>query len=100
MVANVLVSTHDLFRLRLSLPDFWNIPGTHGFLAFLRDMFYGVLSDGDWQERFNTSGPCEISEKMFSIGRAGYIRLGNENRHPLEAMLGLEMATTFWWFSI
>ena len=88
------INSRPIPQVRLSLPDFWNIPGTNGFLAFKGYISYGILSDGEWQEHFNSTG-SKYQKNVLYCGRAGYIRLGNEKRHPLEAMLGLEMATTF-----
>ena len=88
------INSRPIPQARLSLPDFWNIPGTNGFLALKGFVSYGMLTDGAWQENFNTSG-SKYQKNVLYCGRAAYIRLGNEQRHPLEVNFGLEMATTF-----
>lgn len=88
------INARPIPQIRLGIPEFWDIPGTRGFLALKGHISCSILTDGEWQEHFNTSG-SKYKKNVLYCGRAAYIRLGNENRHPLEAMLGLEMATTF-----
>lgn len=84
-------------QLRAELADWWNITGRAHFLSIRGHVAYGMLTDGDWQERF-VGG--EESRKVFSKNvlyhsKAGYFRLGDERRFPLTGMFGLEMVSTF-----
>lgn len=84
-------------QLRAELADWWNITGRAHFLSIRGHVAYGMLTDGDWQERF-VGG--EESRKVFAKNvlyhsKAGYFRLGDERRFPLTGMFGLEMVSTF-----
>ncbi len=88
------INSRPVPQVRLSLPSFINIPGTKGLLSFKGHLSYGILTDGAWQEHFNTS-KSKYQKNVLYHSKALYLRLGNEQRHPLEVNFGLEMATTF-----
>jgi len=88
------INARPVPQVRLSLPDFWNIPGTKGFLALKGHFSYGILTDGSWQKDFNTSG-SKYQKNVLYHSKAGYLRLGNEKKFPLTVEAGLEMATLF-----
>lgn len=84
-------------QLRAELADWWDITGRAHFLSIRGHVAYGMLTDGDWQERF-VGG--EESRKVFAKNvlyhsKAGYFRWGDERRFPLTGMFGLEMVSTF-----
>ncbi len=88
------INSRPVPQVRISLPDYWEIPGLRGFLALKGHISYGIMTDGSWQESFNTSG-SKYQKNVLYHSKAGYLRFGNEKKHPLEATFGLEMATTF-----
>lgn len=84
-------------QLRAELADWWNITGHAHFLSIKGHAAYGMMTDGDWQERF-VGG--EDSNKIFAKktlyhSKAGYFKLGDERRFPLTGMFGLEMVAMF-----
>lgn len=88
------INARPVPQIRLSLPEYWNIPGLKGMLALKGHIAYGMMTDGAWQQSFNTDG-SKYQKNVLYHSKAGYLRIGNEQKHPLEATLGLEMATTF-----
>lgn len=81
-------------QVRLSLPDFWNIPGTHGWLALKGHIAYGKFTDGGWQESFVAKGQTR-SDGVLYHSKAGFLRIGNKDKFPLTFTGGLEMAAQF-----
>ena len=81
-------------QIRLELPEYWNIPGTKGWLAIKGHLAYGCYTDGHWQKSFfNETSPYSINALYHS--KAGFMRFGNENKFPLTAEIGLHMVTQF-----
>lgn len=78
-------------QVRVSLPDYWIIPGTHGWLSFKGQLAYGRPTDDCWQKDF-THKQKLYTESTLYHEKAGYFRIGPKNI-TLEA--GLEMATQF-----
>ena len=58
------INSRPIPQVRLSLPDFWNIPGTKGFLAFKGHLSHGMLTDGDG--RNNLIRRNQNIRKMYS----------------------------------
>ncbi len=79
--------------IRLSLPDYWNIPGTKGWLGIKGHFFYGMQTDDGWQKDF-TDGKSKFTEHTKLHTKAGYLRVGREDR-PFNVEMGLEMACQF-----
>ena len=81
--------------IRLSLPDYYDLPFTHRWLAIKGHVSYGWVTDGDWQERY-TQGLTRHTRQTMLHTKAGYLRIGPADaRHPLSAEIGLEMACQF-----
>ena len=81
-------------QVRIELPAYWNIPGTKGWLGIKGHLAYGWFSDGKWQkEFFNETSPR--SENTLYHSKAGFMRIGNEDKFPLTAEIGLHMVTQF-----
>lgn len=84
-------------QLRAELTDWVNFTGKAHFMAFRGHASYGMMTDGNWQERF-VGG--EESRRVFAKNvlyhsKAGYFKVGDERRFPLTGMFGLEMVSMF-----
>lgn len=80
-------------ELRLSLPDYWAIPGTKGFLSFKGHIAYGGYTDNHFQENF-AKGYGSYDQNVLMHTKAGYLRFGKEDK-PFNVEAGLEMASQF-----
>lgn len=81
--------------LRLELPSYWSIPATHDWLSLRGHLFYGMMTDGNFQQDW-TEGQYRYSQDVLLHTKAGYLRIGPENEaHPYSLELGLEMACQF-----
>ena len=81
--------------VRVTLPSYYEIPGTHRWLGIKGHLFYGWLTDGDWQQRW-TSGQYRYDQGSLLHTKAGYLRVGPDDaQHPFVLELGLEMACQF-----
>ena len=81
-------------QVRLELQEYWNIPGTKGWLAIKGHLAYGWQSDGSWQERFFSETSPRANNTLYH-SKAGFMRFGNEEKFPLTAEMGLHMVTQF-----
>lgn len=81
-------------QLRIELPRFWNIPGTHGWLALRGHIAYGRFADNGWKRDF-TAPNATRAEGVWYHSKAGFVRVGNPERFPLTLTGGLEMAAQF-----
>ena len=81
-------------QVRLELPEYWNIPGTKGWLAIKGHLAYGWQSDGNWQEKFFSETSPRANNTLYH-SKAGFMRFGNEEIFPLTAEIGLHMVTQF-----
>ncbi len=81
-------------QIRIEIPEYWNIPGTKGWLGIKGHLAYGFFTHGKWQkEFFNEHSPR--TEKLLYHSKSGYMRIGNESKFPLTAEIGIQMATQF-----
>lgn len=78
--------------VRLEIPDFWQI---NNWLGIKGHIAYGWYTDNGWQKDFiaNTSNVYSANSKFHS--KAGFIKIGNENKFPITVIAGLQMATQF-----
>lgn len=80
-------------ELRISLPDYWNVPGTRGFLGLKGHLAVGMYTDNSFQKDF-TKGLSSYDEDVLMHTKAGYLRFGKEEK-PFTVEAGLEMASQF-----
>jgi hypothetical protein len=85
------INARPVPQVRLSIPDYWVVPGTKNWLALKGHIAYGRMTDDNWQQRF-TNNWGHRTEGVMLHTKAGYLRIGPKNI-TLEA--GLEMATQF-----
>ncbi len=88
------INARPVPEVRLGLPTYWNITGRGNWAAIRGHISYGVLTDGAFQKSY-VGKDQNYAEKVRYHSKAGYLRLGNEDKFPLTFEGGLEMATTF-----
>ncbi len=81
-------------QVRLELPDFWVIPGTRNWLAIKGHFAYGAFTDGGWKEDHHGAGVTYTKGVLYH-SKAGYLRVGNEEKFPLTFVGGLQMKAQF-----
>ncbi len=80
-------------EVRLSLPHYWDIPGTHGFLGVKGHVAFGMYTDNGFQRDF-THEMHSYNQDVLMHTKAGYLRFGKEER-AFNVEAGLEMASQF-----
>ena len=89
------INARPVPALRLEVPDYYDIPGTHRWLGFRGHISYGWTTDGNWQEEW-TRGETKYAQDVMLHTKAGYLRVGpDDEQHPFVLELGLEMACQF-----
>lgn len=81
-------------QVRIELPEYWNIPGTKGWLGIKGHLAYGIFTDGAWQEKFFDESSPRATNTLYH-SKAGFMRFGNETKFPLTAEIGLHMVSQF-----
>jgi len=81
-------------QVRIELPEYWNIPGTNGWIGIKGHLAYGMFTDGSWQKDYFTETSAHCSDVLYH-SKAGLVRIGNEEKLPLTAEIGLHMVTQF-----
>lgn len=87
------INARPVPAVRLSLPDYWEVPGTNGWVSLKGHISYGMTTDDQWQKDF-TQQQTRYTEHSLLHTKAGYLRIGKEH-HPLTVELGLEMACQY-----
>ena len=87
------INARPVPQVRLSLPDYWDVPLTRGWLGLKGHFAYGRMTDDGWQRDF-THELSKYTEDVFLHTKAGYLRLHKPgSRFTIEG--GLEMACEF-----
>ncbi|MDO4819607.1 MAG: capsule assembly Wzi family protein [Prevotella sp.] len=87
------INARPVPQVRVELPEYWDIPGLHGWLAFKGHLAYGRLTDDNWQRDFVDEGE-KYSRATRYHSKAGYLKfLPDRYRFQIEA--GLEMGALF-----
>ena len=92
------INARPIPQLRLELPDWWNISGKAKLVFIKGHLAYGMTTDNGWKEDFNpnwqTNGDL-MSKGVWYHSKAGYLKIGNAKKFPLEFVGGLEMISQF-----
>uniref|UniRef100_A0AB33J0B8 Capsule assembly Wzi family protein n=1 Tax=Prevotella sp. GTC17259 TaxID=3236795 RepID=A0AB33J0B8_9BACT len=89
------INARPVPQVRLSLPEYWILPLTDGWLRIKGHVAYGRMTDDGWQHDF-TKKRSRYADDVLYHSKAGYLMIGNPDRFmPLSLELGLEMAATF-----
>ena len=87
------INARPIPGVRLSLPDYWTVPYTHGWLGVKGHIAYGMQTDDNWQKEF-TDEPFKRTEHAKLHTKAGYLHIGKQGK-PISVELGLEMACQY-----
>ena len=87
------INARPVPSVRLSIPDYWAIPGTKGWLSLKGHISYGITTDYGWQKDF-THYEHSYTEDTKLHTNAGYLKIGKAKR-PISLELGLEMACQY-----
>lgn len=88
------INARPIPQVRLEVPDFWTIPGTGNWLAIKGRLGYGLYTDNQWQREFVRDGAAYTKNTLYHT-KAGWLRIGNDEKFPLSFTAGLEMNTQF-----
>lgn len=88
------INARPIPQVRLEVPDFWTIPGTGNWLAIKGRLGYGLYTDNQWQREFVRDGAAYTKNTLYHT-KAGWLRIGDDEKFPLSFTAGLEMNTQF-----
>lgn len=89
------INARPVPQVRIALADYWDIPGTKGWLGIKGHLAYGMTTDDKWQKTF-TAKQSKYTENALYHSKAGYLKIGNDYKFlPVSLELGVEMATLF-----
>lgn len=81
-------------QVRFALPEYWSITGRSNWAAIKGYIAYGMLTDGRFAENYVAEGQHYARHALYHA-KAGYLRIGNDEKFPLTFEGGLEMACQF-----
>ena len=88
------INARPIPQVRIALPDYLNIPGTHGWLGIKGHIAFGKTTDGNWQEDVAGKDQKYTTNTLYH-SKAGFIKIGKEDQCGLSVEFGLEMACIF-----
>lgn len=88
------INARPIPEIRIEVPDFWTIPGTRDWLALRGRFGFGMFTDNKWQRDF-TDRKHNYVQNYYYHTKAGFLRVGNEEKFPVTVVGGLEMNTQF-----
>lgn len=83
------INARPMPGIRLAFDDY--VPFLHGWMGFKGHFFYGMQTDGHFQERMESN---RYLKDVLVHHKSGFLRFGKPDR-PLTIEVGLEMATQF-----
>ena len=87
------VNARPVPGIRLSLPNYWDIPFAKGWVGVKGHISYGMQTDDNWQKDF-TKCQSRYTEHAKLHTKAGYLRIGKQEK-PFNVELGLEMGCQY-----
>ena len=88
------INSRPIPDVRFEIPEYISLTGKSNWVGIKGHFGYGMMTDGRWQEDYVSPGQ-HYAKKALYHSKAGYLRLGNEDRFPLVFEGGLEMACQF-----
>ena len=88
------INARPVPEIRFEVPEYLSITGKSNWAAIKGHFGYGMMTDGRWQEDYVDEG-YHYAKKALYHSKAGYLRIGNEEKFPLVFEGGLEMACQF-----
>ena len=99
------INARPIPQVRIECPDFWTIPNTKGWIAVKGHLSYGMFTDSRWIEDFTHDARQHAIETGSALphyyknalyhSKAGYLRIGNDEKCPFSVTGGLEMCAQF-----
>lgn len=89
------VNARPIPQVRAEIEDYFTVPGTKGWFAFKGHLAYGWFTDGRWQKDFAGDVHKPYLKKVLYHSKALMLKVGNKEKFPLEAEVGLLMAAQF-----
>ncbi len=88
-------NTRPIPQIRAEIADYYTVPGTRGWFAFKGHIAYGRFTDDRWQRDFAHDCHRPYVEDILYHSKALMLKVGNKNRFPLEAEVGMLMSAQF-----
>ena len=82
-------------QVRIGLNDYWHVPLTKDWVAIKAHAAFGIMTDAPWETVAAKGSVNKYNRYTRYHEKAGYLRIGNEEKFPLSLTLGLEMAAQF-----
>lgn len=82
-------------QIRAEIADYYTVPGTKGWFAFKGHLAYGWFTDGSWQKDFAGKQQMPYLKNVLYHSKQLMLKVGNKEKFPLEAEVGLLMAAQF-----
>ena len=89
------INSTPIPQVRLGLNRYWAIPYTKDWLSIKTYIAFGIMTDAPWETSAAKGSPYKYNRYTRYHQKAGYLRIGNEEKFPLSLTLGLEMAAQF-----
>lgn len=89
------INARPVPQVRIEIPEYLNIGGRGHWAAIKGHFGYGIMTDGRFQRDYTTADNDHYARHTLYHTKAGYLRLGNEDKFPLTFEGGLEMACQF-----
>lgn len=81
-------------QIRIEVPEYWDIFGTHGWFTLRGHLAYGWFTDDNWQKDF-AAPDTEYQTSVRYHSKALYFKVGDAAKFPLTYEFGLEMVAQF-----
>lgn len=82
-------------QIRAEIADYYTVPGTKGWFAFKGYIAYGRFTDDRWQRDFAGANHQTYVEDILYHSKELMFKVGNKERFPLEAEVGMLMSAQF-----
>ena len=83
-------------QVRIEIPEYIPFPGTNRWLHIRGHIAYGRFSDDNFQEEHTRNNPiARYGKNILYHSKAGFIKIGKEERFPLTFEGGLELYSQF-----
>ena len=89
------INSRPIPQVRVGLHDWWRVPGFGGWINATGHFAYGIMTDGKWEEEFSGANTHTYNKYTRYHEKAGYLRFGNTDHHPLSFTIGLECGVQF-----
>jgi len=90
------INARPIPQLRLEMPDYWDIPGTRGWIGVKGHAAFGWFTDNSWQKSFTSVDPLpRYTNNSRYHSKAIYFRIGNEEHFPLTFAGGIRIDCQF-----